>query len=416
MIRRLFRRRPPAAPLPYEDQKARLESGAPERERLATRADTRPEILYYLADDADRGVRRAVAANPATPHQADRRLTLDPDDEVRLELARKVARLLPDLAPGEQDRLRERMIELLDILARDQLPAVRRLLAEELKASRQVPKPIVQRLARDLDLIVAAPILEYSPLLGDDDLLEIIATCKVEGALAAISRRREVPARISEAIVATLDIPAVAALLANPNAALRDDVLDQVIDAAAAVETWHQPLVLRTELSMRAVRRIASFVASSLVDQLMARNDLDEETALALARGVRERVARGQHEDKGDSFDNLLRHMADLDRRGILDEVMIEEAIDGGRREQVIAALCIRSRLAPAAVRQVLGTRLGKPVVSLAWKAGLSMRLALKIQRQIALVPQNALLLARGGTDYPLSPEDMAWHLEFFAL
>ncbi|PWR18720.1 DUF2336 domain-containing protein [Zavarzinia compransoris] len=417
MIRRIFGRRAGKAdPLPYEEQKSRLESGAADRRALAGREDTRPEILYYLADDTDARVRKAVAANPATPHQADRRLTADVDDEVRCELARKVARLLPDLPPGEQDRLRDRVIELIEVLARDQLPAVRRILADELKSSRHVPKPIVQRLARDLDLIVAAPILEYSPLLGDEDLLEIIATCRVEGALAAISRRRDLPANISEAIVATLDIPAVASLLANPNAALREEVLDQVIDAAASVEAWHQPLVLRTELSMRAIRRIAGFVASSLVDQLMARSDLDEETAVTLARRVRERVAQGQHEDTQDSFDDLLRHLADLHRRSILDETMIDEAIDAGRRDFVIAALCVCSRLAPAAVRQVLGSRMAKPVVALVWQAGLSMRLAVKVQRQLALIPQSAILHARGGTAYPLSPDEMTWHLEFFAL
>lgn len=419
MLKRLMRRlrSGPSGPLSYEEQKERLESGSLDvRRHLARQDDTRPEILYYLAEDEDPTVRRAVAANPGTPYQADRYLSRDISDDVRRELARKVARLLPNLSIGEQDRLRERTIELIDILAQDQLAAVRRVLSEELKSSRNVPKPIVEKLAHDLDLIVSAPILEYSPLLSDGDLLEIIATCQVEGALAAIARRNHLPDTVSEAIVATLDIPAVAALLANPSARLREDVLDRIIDSAASIDIWHQPLVLRTELSMRAIRRIAGFVASSLVDQLMARNDLDEETAATLARRVRERVAAGEHETPRQAFDELRAEVAEMGRMGRLDEAEIERAIDGGRRDFVIAAFCVRTGLRPAAVRQVLGCRLAKPVCALVWRAGLSMRLAMKVQRQIALIPQNGLLHARGGTDYPMSPEEMAWHLEFFAL
>lgn len=419
MFRRIFGRRRGETEdaLPYEEQRARLESGASrDRRALAGREDTRPEILFYLADDEDVDVRRAVAANRSTPHQADFRLTRDPDEEVRCELARKVARLLPDLPPQEQGRLRDRVIELIEILARDQLPAVRRVLSEELKTSPNVPKPVVQRLAHDLDLIVAAPVLEYSPLLGDEDLLEIIATCQVEGALAAISRRRDLPASVSDAIVATLDIPAVAALLANPSASLREEVLDRVIDSATSVEAWHQPLVLRTELSMRAIRRIAGFVASSLVDQLMTRSDLDEETAATLARRVRERVSSGAHENPHQEFEALLAQLQDRHTRGEIMEDEIEQAVDGGRRDFVIAALAVRAALRPAAVRQILGARLPKPVIALVWRGGLSMRLAVKIQRQIALIPQSSILHARGGTAYPLTPDEMTWHLEFFSL
>ncbi|PWR22666.1 DUF2336 domain-containing protein [Zavarzinia aquatilis] len=419
MLKRFMRRlrSGSTSPLSYEEQRQRLEDGSLDARRyLAAQGDTRPEILYYLAEDEDAGVRSAVAGNPGTPHQADRNLTRDASDDVRRELARKVARLLPTLTHHEQDRLRERTIELIEILATDQLAAVRRVLSEELKSSRNVPKPIVDRLARDLDLIVSAPILEYSPLLGDDDLLEIIASCQVEGAMAAIARRADLPQSVSEAIVATLDIPAVAALLNNPSARLREDVLDQIIDAAGSIDVWHQPLVLRTELSMRAIRRIAGFVASSLVDQLMTRNDLDEETAATLARRVRERVAAGEHELPRRAFDELLAEVAAMERAGHLDEAEIEKAIDGGRRDFVIAAFCVRSGMRPAAVRQVLGCRLAKPVCALVWRSGLSMRLAVKVQRQIALIPQSGLIHARGGTNYPLTPEEMSWHLEFFSL
>lgn len=403
--------------LSYEEQRERLEQGdLILRRDLAERAETKPEILYYLAEDEDAKVRRAVAANPATPHQADRRLTGDVEGEVREELARKLARLLPHVTADEQVLLRERTLELIEILALDQLPAVRRVLAEELKQTTNVPRDLVRRLAHDLDLIVCAPILEYSPLLSDGDLLEIVATCRVEGALAALARRNQIPGPVADAIVATLDIPAVAALLSNPTARLNEDVLDRIIDSAPQVDAWHQPLVVRAELSMRAMRRLAGFVASSLINELMTRSDLDEETAQVLARRVREKVANGGLEGQRDSFEELLNRLVQRHERGELVEAEVEKAVDAGRREFVTAALAVRSGVPIQGVRQVLGSRMAKPVCALVWRAGLSMRLALKIQRQIALIPNNGLLLPRDGIDYPLTPDEMNWHLEFFAL
>src|SRR5580704_3038944 len=54
---------------------------------LAQRTDAPPEALFYLATDGSPEMRRAVAANPSTPAQANRHLADDADDEVRVELA-----------------------------------------------------------------------------------------------------------------------------------------------------------------------------------------------------------------------------------------------------------------------------------------------------------------------------------------
>jgi hypothetical protein len=52
---------------------------AAERRKLAARTDMPPELLFFLAEDADDGVRRAVAKNPSTPRRADTFLARDSD-------------------------------------------------------------------------------------------------------------------------------------------------------------------------------------------------------------------------------------------------------------------------------------------------------------------------------------------------
>jgi len=95
----------PAEGLDYSAQRDMLANAdLTARLQLAQAADTRPEILYFLAGDEAVEVRQAVAANPATPMQADEILMEDADDDVRGDLALKIARLLPDMPMKSRKR------------------------------------------------------------------------------------------------------------------------------------------------------------------------------------------------------------------------------------------------------------------------------------------------------------------------
>lgn len=113
------------AKLRYEDARAALESRSLDVKReLAARRDAPPETLYYLAGDPDASVRALVAGNPATPFQADENLGEDEEGDVRAELARKIARAVPDMAAGEVRDVRNRVVTLLERLARDELARI----------------------------------------------------------------------------------------------------------------------------------------------------------------------------------------------------------------------------------------------------------------------------------------------------
>ncbi len=377
------------------------------RLQLAQAHDTRPEILYFLAGDESSEVRQAVAANPSTPVQADELLVDDADEEVRGDLALKIARLLPDMSDDEQEKVQDLTFEMLRRLASDQLPRVRALLAEELKSSRHVPVEIVRQLALDVAIIVSTPVLEYSPLLNDADLLEVIAAGCAEEALCAISRRAEVSEDVSDAVVATLDVPAVATLLANKKASVREAALDKIAENAADVQSWHEPLVMRPELSIRAVRRVAGFVASSLLEVLADRNDLDRETTRFLTKRLKARIEEAEGNLQAEEREQVLV----LDQRMLLDDEAMDQAIQSGRNDFVLEALALRSELAPDLIRKIIKSSSAKAITALAWKANLSMRTAIQVQSRVARIPPKKLLNARHGTDYPMAPEEMAEQL-----
>jgi len=399
--------------LSKEAEQKILEKGSDEqRVQLAARQDARPEVLYYLADDTNANVRKKIAANPSTPPQADEKLKDDENEDVRAELARKIGRLVPGLEADERTALREKAIKTLESLAEDQLPKVRAIIAEEIKASSNVPKAIVDKLARDVEAIVCGPILQYSPLLNDDDLREIIAAGASGGALEAIANRVDLSEDVAGDVAASLEIPAIAALLTNKSAQIREDTLDQIIEQAQNVEDLHRPLALRPQLSIRAMKRVAGFVASALVHAMVDQAGLEEDQAEDLLDRVRDRLADEKVGD--DEQEKLAKTALDYFERGMLNDAFVHEQIEANHRELLIQCLAVMGDLPADTVRKIIHSKSGRAVTALAWTCELTMRTAYELQTKFALVPTAQLLNAKNGDKYPIDDNELEWHLSYF--
>ena len=379
---------------------------------LAQRTDAGDAVLQYLAEHGAPATRAAVAANVAAPPSVNRLLADDDNEDVRVELAIKIARLMPGLDERESAHAVALTIETLEYLASDSATRVRAVLAEEIKHLPNVPRDVVLMLARDLEHIVAAPVLEYSPLLSDADLIEIIACGQVREVLAAVARRRPLSEKVSDTLVQSLDVPAVAALLVNPDAKIRKETLDRVVAEAEEIESWQLPLALRADLSARAVRRIAGFVGAAIIERLAARNDLGQATRTYLNRQLRLRL-----EEKTDAADAAAAAAASVAKAKAgnrLNGNFVEDAALASQRESVILALAELAQVPAANVRRVLASCRAKPLVALVWRAKLSMRVAFKIQTFVMKLPAHELLPARGGVGFPLTDEEMSWQLSCF--
>jgi len=279
------------APLTYEEAKELAQhQDLTVRKSLAEREDIRPEILYYLAGDPAPEVRKAITQNKSTPAMAYIDLAKDNNDEIRSDLAEKIANLAPKLTAYEVDRVQSYAFQALEILASDQLANVRKILAQTLKDVAKAPEELIVKLARDSELSVSNPILENSPVLTDHDLLDIIASGISSGALGAISNRATVSASVSDAIVDTNDVPAITTLLCNDSAQIREDTLDELIERSQDIEEWQGPLVHRPSLNNHAAQRLAEFVAENLLESLKSRDDLSPKTLSIVRKEVNRRL------------------------------------------------------------------------------------------------------------------------------
>lgn len=405
--------------LSYEETRELARHSDPEvRKALAQRDDVRPEILYYLADDSDAQVRRIIAANGATPRQADSLLASDGDEGVRSDLAAKISLLAPGLSASDTGKIEMMTYQVLETLARDQAARVRRVIAETLKDVADAPPEVIRRLAHDDVLEVCGPVLEFSPVLADDDLLEIIEHAPVQGAREAVARRSHLGERMSDAIAATDDIPAIAELLGNASAQIREETLDSLIDRARDIEDWQKPLVERPRLPSTAAQRLAGLVAERFLETLTRREDLDAETAEA----VRAEVARRLEADtEGDDIPHLwddpdaerLDQARDAHAQGELTLKTVMDAL-ATEPEYGEVALSVLADMRPKIVRVILNSGRPEAIVSLAWKAGLDAQAAETLQEEIARLPPEEVVRATEDGAFAMSETDMEWQVGLF--
>ena len=409
----------------YDEAKKIARQGSVEQRKvLASHDDMDPEILYFLTGDVSEKVRTELAKNDGNPLQADMILATDVDPLVRSELAYKIGRLLPELTHAENDRLTELAFEVLDILAKDHLPAVRQIISEEIKLLVDIPKKIVLELARDMEGAVAAPVLEFSPLLSNKELIQIIASGVQGNALAAIARRDGLAEQVSASVVDTDDENAIAVLLANETASISVKALDAIGLTAPKKPTWHRPLVERKNLSTKTIMRIATFVSAVLVETLISRNKLGKDVEQELRQAVRKRIDtgreegiseiddQGEHKEKRIPADVRARSLHDA---GELNEEVINKAIKQSDLALIPHALHYMSSLSLNSVSKMLKSDSGKAIVSLAWKSGLSFKVALSLQRHVAKVKPKSMV---GDTDkgrYPMTADDMEWYIDYFS-
>lgn len=331
-------------------------------------------------------------------------------EDIRVELARRIAKLTPTLTEDTQKLLLSHTVDTLHKVAKDQTARVRQMLAEEMSDMPDANADAVRMLAWDEDIEVARSILEHSPMLSDNELIDLIKSSNLEGVGESIAARHNVAEPVTGVLVDTENPAVIQRLLENDTAQLSEESMDKVIALAPEHDAWHEALCGRHELTQKTIGRIGEFVSRELMDVMKERGEVSdwvhEDTRLASA-------ARLQSRSVDLERDGWLRALGAHELKR-LDAEMLDDAIHAVDRAFVIPALGFASGIDPAIVKRIIASRNPKVILALAYQAGLSARSGSALQMKIANVPHMQLLHPRGGTDYPLSKEEMDMYLSVF--
>jgi hypothetical protein len=371
------------------------------RVRLGSRIDAAPHELHALAEDESVTVRAALAMNPATPAATNAALAHDADERVRALLAAKLATLAPTLSDGARERLRQETYDTLTALAGDEAVRVRAAIAEVVKGLPDAPRAIITRLAQDEAETVCEPVIRFSPLLTADDLIALVADAPSAGTRLAVARREAIEVSVSDALAAGGTDDIVLALLMNGSAQIREATLDALVERSVHHSDWHEPLVKRPALSAHSLRVLSRIVADHLVEELAARSDLDPATALDLRARVAARLGQASEPEP-----------ASTSGAKLTEEDLLAAARDGDARKAAMI-LAAASGMPLPAIRRAATLRSAKGLVSLAWKAGFTMKSGYAMQVLLARLSPSIAIKAGPGNSFPLTVQEMCWQLDF---
>jgi len=385
------------------------------RVRLGSNAASPAELLYFLARDRSVTVRAAVAMNNHTPAPAEAVLANDEDDRVRAVLGRKLALIASGMGESGQIRLERVVRTLLGSLVVDETERVRAMIADVLKDLPGAPSDIIRLLAKDTAISVSEPIIRFSPLLTESDLLQLLIAPPCPGTTSAVARRECLSAAVCDAVVATANSAAIADLLRNHSAAIREATLDLLVANAKDDAMWHEPLVRRPKLSQTSMRALSLIIVDHLLGILAERADLDPSVRTELRARLDEKIAERQHgrHDPPLSSADALHQAHTLQQEGRLTEGALTEAIRSGEEQLVAAMIAVAANVAPKIVERAVSLRSAKGLISLIWRAGFSMRCAVAVQVLLARLPPRGIVGAGTNGCFPLSADEMRWQLEF---
>ena len=392
------------------------------RVRQGVSASTSPDVLRTLANDPSVTVRASLALNPALPDHVSAILAEDTDARVRTILSRKLSTLTPDLSNDDRQRVQRDAVANLTAMVADAALRVRISLAEAVKDLPDGPRDIVLRLAHDPAVMVCEPVILFSPMLTEEDLVALIAARPPASTMMAVARRSKIAETVSDAIVDSADAAAIRALLANPTAQIREATLDSLAAQSEEHTDWQAPLVRRPHLSQRAQRMLAEIVSGHLLQTLSARQDLDPKVAQSLRSVLKSPRPRTILETPADAARAPL-HDASAQARvqalhqagGLSDETILQ-ALSHNATSEAAAMLAAKAEVPVAVIERACTLRSAKGIVSLAWKAGLKVQTAIVLQVALAQLPPDQVLRPAADGLFPLSESEMRWHLTFLDL
>lgn len=237
-------------------------------------------------------------------------LMQNPAPEVRSQTARKVSvQYLGGIGENEK-KIAE---DIFRLIANDVEISVRKELSESLKKCPFLPYDIVQKIVSDV-AIVACPMIQYSTLLTEQDLIEIIKT-NDDDKQVAVACREEVPYRISEMLIEEASERPVVSLISNEKADISDYAYQRLIERFKENKNIQRPLLMRSHIPVRIFEKLINVVSDTLKKQLLMRRDLPEPLVTAIVSQTREKAILSLSEaSTEDEVRTLIIHLNGVNR------------------------------------------------------------------------------------------------------
>lgn len=211
--------------------------------------------------------------------------------------------------------------DIFRLLLKDTELKVRRVLADQLKENLRVPHDIIWTLANDKPE-VALPVLQYSFVLSEDDLVALVKATKQVAKMRAIALRQSISKPLCKTLLEKGDREVAHILIGNRSAHMDEEELLAVLAAYGNEYNILEELVYRGGLPYSFAEKLFYKVSGNLRKQLTKKYRLNKAAVEEAENTARETVTL-QFLSPWMSQQDINNLVAEMDRSGRLTDSLI---------------------------------------------------------------------------------------------
>lgn len=211
-------------------------------------------------------------------------LARDPDPAARQALSQHITDICLEAPRLLNEEEKEVAGHILVHLSREFETEMRAGLARQLASSPRAPKILIQALAAD-EISVSSPVIAQSPLLEEQDLVEIVMN-RTHAHRLSVAMRSGITAAVSTALVQSEEADVLQALVKNQSAEIADAALEYLVTESKQNAGLQEPLIARDDLPTDLVQKMYSFVSDALKTEIQEKYDIDPEILEAALRNA----------------------------------------------------------------------------------------------------------------------------------
>lgn len=300
-------------------------------------------------------------------HDAQRKYATSTRDKLSASRQRVVQTAAQIIETNISDRERVMVGEILLSLVRQAERDLRESLSERLCVMEDVPEDVVLFLAHDI-ITVAKPMLNYSPVLTETDLLYIIQS-KGREYWQAIAQRKLLDTAVVDALVDRNDEATAINLVLNDTVALTETAISAFAELSRYSEKLAEPLLRRKEVPQNVAMELYWHVSTALRTKIVTDFNIPKDKLNAALHDALQDfsdTAAGLEDPKPSALMvDLAKQYAKLER---IDDTMLVKTLRRGQTRFFVALMAERSNL-PATTIYELMRQLGGQGMAIACRA-----------------------------------------------
>lgn len=297
-------------------------------------------------------------------------------DERRSEALRRITTLFLQGSHRFNDDHVRLFDDVFVMLVKEIEGKARAELARQLAPLPNSPIGVVQRLARDEDIMVAGPVLAQSPRLATADLVDIAGSMGAEH-LYAISSRSRIDEPVTDILVRRGDFTVKRKLASNAGARLSESGFTTLVRSAEHDSVLAEAVALRADVPDHMFRELLTRATDVVQRRLLAkaRPETQDEIRRVLAR-VSGQVSAVQ---PARDFSQAQARVRELAEAGLLGEADLLAFAKKQSYDDTVAALSQLSGVPVDVVDRLMSGERPDPILILCKAAGYSWQTAREI-------------------------------------